>query len=268
VKTEFENLPELQEAFEAVKGQIFGPLNAALVRHKHQEILQEAKKKREQEIDPRGRPGLARDDPDRDRKERLEALLLVITSQRLAEKLRQTYGDLAALRDRARELLDRIEGLMKEARLDYQVLMDNAARHPITGEYIFLYADGRIETEDGRAVAPDEVASVDFDGKTTGEQKDAGLSRISELEHYEEEVTGISHGAASHQERMTDPDLDEEIRERAVDEAAKDADHMRQRLDEIGGKLGTKLRADHELSQETILEAKTSSSASITVPSL
>lgn len=269
VKTEFENLPDLQEAYEAVKGQLFGPLDPALVKLKHKEIVQEAKEKREQEFDPRGRLSLMRDDhAERDRKERLETLLLVITSQRLAEKLRETYKAFDDIRDRARELLERIEALLKDARHDYQALMNNAARHPVTGEPIFPYADGRVETEDGRAIAPDEVHGVDFTGKTRGERKDAGHSRISELEQYEEEVTGISGRAESHQERITDPDLGEAEREQAVDEAAKDADGMRRRLDEIGNGLGSKLREDQDLSRESTIEARPVSSASISVPSM
>jgi hypothetical protein len=242
VKAEFENTPDIGEAWVAAV-EFNGPVDPALIKLKHREIVQDAKEKREQEIDPRGRLGLARDDhAERDRKERLETLLLVITSQRLAEKLRETYKAFDDIRDRARELLERIEGLLRDARQGYQALMNNAARHPVTGEPIFPYADGRIETEDGRAVAPDEVHGVDFAGKTRGERKDAAQSRISELEQYEEEVTGINRRAESHQEHMTDPDLDEDEREQAVDEAAKDADALNRRLEEIEDRI------DHDLS--------------------
>lgn len=48
MKPIFDNLPDLDEAFEAVKGQLFGPLDPALVRLKHKEIVHEAKEKREQ----------------------------------------------------------------------------------------------------------------------------------------------------------------------------------------------------------------------------
>jgi len=269
VKTELENLPDLQEAYEAVKGQLFGPLDPALVKLKHKEIIIEAKEKREQEFDPRGRVSLSRDDPaERDRKERLETLLLVLTSQRLAEKLRETYAAFDGIRDKARELLERIEGLLRDARHDYQALIDNAARHPVTGEPIFPYADGRIETEDGRAVAPDEVQGVDFTGKTRGERKDAGHSRISELEQYEEEVTGIDRRAESHQERITDPDLDEDEREQAVDEAAKDADSMNKRLEEIDSSLGAMVGAEQDSRPRAVVETQRSATASIGVPSL
>ncbi len=265
MKTEFENTPDIGEAWVAAV-EFSGPVDPALIKLKHREIVQDAKEKREQEIDPRGRLGLARDDhAERDRKERLETLLLVITSQRLAEKLRETYKAFDDIRDRARELLERIEGLLRDARQDYQALMNNAARHPVTGEPIFPYADGSIETEDGRAVAPDEVQGVDFKGKTTGERKDAGHSRISELEQYEEEVTGIDCRAETHQERMTDPELDEDEREQAVDEAVRDADGMRRRLDEIGGRLEPRADVDREARP---VETLRSASTSITVPSL
>ncbi|HRQ27863.1 hypothetical protein [Hyphomicrobium sp.] len=269
MKPEFENLPDLAEAFEAVKGQLFGPLDPALVKLKHKEIIQDARERREQDLDPRGRLGFARDDhTERDRKERLETLLLAIASQRLAEKLRETSEALDGIRDKAQELLERIELLLKEARRDYQTLIENSARHPVTGESIFRYKDGRIETEDGRAVPPDEVQDVDFDGKTTGEEKDAGQSRILELEHYEEEVTGIDRRAESHQERMTDPELDESEREQAIDQAAQDADSMRQRLDDIGSRLGTKLSQGQDLRLESTIDARPSSSTSINIPSL
>jgi hypothetical protein len=266
VKTDFENVPDLGEAYEAVKGQLFGPIDPALVKLKHKEIIIEAKEKREQEIDPRGRLGVTRDDPaERDRKERLETLLLVITSQRLAEKLRETYKTFDDIRDKARELLERIEGLLRDARHDYQTLIDNAARHPVTGEPIFPYADGRIETEDGRAVAPDEVQGVDFTGKTRGERKDAAQSRVSELEQYEEEVTGIDRRAESHQERITDPGLDEDEQEQAVDQAAQDAEGLRKRLEEIESSLGA---TPHVERQARPVEALPTAGASIAVPSL
>ena len=112
------------------------------------------------------------------------------------------------------------------------------------------------------------MAKVDFDGKATGEQKDAGQSRISELEHYREEVSGITARTESHQNRITDPALDENEREQAVDEAAKDADAMQKRLDEIGSELGTNLREDRELGAGSTMEAVALSSASISVPSI
>lgn len=265
VKTEFENTPDIGEAWVAAV-ELNGPVDPALIKLKHREIVQDAKEKREQEIDPRGRLGLARDDhAERDRKERLETLLLVITSQRLAEKLRETYKAFDDIRDRARELLERIEGLLRDARQDYQALMNNAARHPVTGEPIFPFADGRIETEDGRAVAPDEVQGVDFKGKTTGERKDAGHSRISELEQYEEEVTGIDCRAETHQERMTDPELDEDEREQAVDEAARDADGMEKRLEEIENLVG---HAPTVRQKEMDTEIRLSAPASTAVPSM
>lgn len=267
LKAKFENLPDIGEAWIAAV-EFNGPVDPALIKLKHESNVKEIKVKREQEFDPRGRLGLARDDPDRDRKERLETLLLTITSQRLAEKLRETYKTLDDIRDKARELLDRIESLLKDARRDYQTLIDNAARHPVTGVPIFRYADGRVETEDGRAVAPDEVKGVDFHGKTTGEHKDAGQSRISELEQYEEEVTGISRRAESHQQRVTDPDLDEDEREQAVDEAAKDADSMRNRLEEIESNLGAKVGMDQDSRPKAVVENQRVTTASIDVPSL
>ena len=247
----FENFPDLDAAFEAVKGQLFGPLDPALVARKHKEILEDHKEKREQEFDPHGRLRLAGDDrTERDRKDRLEALLLTITSQRLAEKLRETYKAFDGIRDKAHELLERMNNLLRDARSDYQDLLNNAARHPVTGDAIFRYKDGRVENEDGRAVARDEVAKVDFDGKATGEQKDAGQSRISELEHFREEVIGITARAESHQNRITDPALDEDEREQAVDEAAKDAERMQKRLEEIDHFTVPELAASQEIRRE------------------
>ncbi len=269
MKQNIENIIDLEAAFEAVKGVLFGPLDPALVKLKHKEIIIEAKEKREQEFFTLGARSAASDDhAERGRKERMETLLLVFTSQRLAEKLRETYKAFDDIRDKARELLERIEGMLKDARHDYQALISNAARHPVTGESIFRYRDGRVETEDGRAVPPDEVHGVDFTGKTTGEHKDAGQSHISELEQYKEEATGIDNRAQTQQERMTDPELDEDEREKVVDDAAKDAGGMRRRLDEIGNCLGSKLREDQDLRRESTIEARPASSASIGVPSM
>jgi len=266
LKTDFKNLPNLDEAFEAVKGQLFGPLDPALVKLKHKEIIIEAKEKREQEFFTLGgRSATSDDHAERGRKERMETLLLVITSQRLAEKLRETYKAFDDIRDKARELLERIEGMLKDARHDYQALISNAARHPVTGEPIFPYADGRVETEDGRTVPPDEVQGVDFKGKTMGEHKDAGQSRISELVQYKEEATGIDSRAETYQECMTDPDLDEDEREQAVDESAKDAGGMRNRLEEIETNLGATVNFDPVARH---VEALPTTNPTITKPSL
>lgn len=266
MKPNIDNIADLEAAFEAVKGVLFGPLDPALVKLKHKEIIIEAKERREQEFFTLGGRSAASDDhAERGRKDRLETLLLVITSQNLAEKLHETYIAFDDIRDKARELLERIEGLLKDARHDYQSLISNAARHPVTGEPIFPYADGRVETEDGRTVPPEEVQGVDFKGKTMGDHKDAGQSRISELEQYKEEATGIDNGAVTHQERTTDPELDEDEREQVVDEAAKDADGLRNRLEEIETNLGATVHLDPVARH---VEALPTTHPTITKPSL
>lgn len=195
MKTEFENLPELQEAFEAVKGQLFGPLNAALVRHKHQEILQDAKEKRVQAIDPHGRLSLAGDDPaERDRKDRdsqTRTLTWLLANNSAYAALHADANK--AWRDAddaAEDALRQIEKALEEARIDQRALLERAPL--INGKRVFRDDDGSVWTEDDVRL-PDEVADgIQWRGdEPTRNEFKAGQARIDALIRSGDRVRGI-----------------------------------------------------------------------------
>lgn len=194
MKTESENLPELQEAFEAVKGQLFGPLNAALVRHKHQEILQEAKEKRVQALDPHGRLSLAGDDPDRDRKDRdsqTRTLTWLLANNSAYAALHADANK--AWRDAddaAEDALRQIEEALEAARIEQTALLERAPL--INGKRVFRDDDGSVWTEDDTRL-PDEVAAgIQWKGdEPTRSEFKAGQARIDELIRSGDRVRGI-----------------------------------------------------------------------------
>ena len=172
-------------------------------------------------------------DSRRSRAERLQLILMVIANERLAERLRETYKAFDDIRERVRELLERIERLLEQARRDYQDLMNNAALHPATGERILRFEDGHVETEDGRLMPPEEVQDVDFTGRTRGEARNAGSSWVLDLEQKKDRLLGIDRSAEAGQERMTDPNLTQEQRDKIEAEERRNADGLRKELEEI-----------------------------------
>lgn len=192
----------------------------------------------------------------RSRADRLNLLLNAIANERLRERVQETYKGLEGIRDKARELLERIERLLEKARNDYQELLNNAALHPDTGERIFQYKDGRVETEDGRDVTKETAGRVDHTGRTTGEQKDAAAANISELEQHQEEVIGIGREAGRHQDAVTAPDISEAERSKRVDAAEEAEKRMEKRMEELESvtiNVGSELRDDRSLASPFVV---------------
>lgn len=165
MKTDFENVPDLGEAYEAVKGQLFGPIDPALVKLKHKEIIIEAKEKREQEIDPRGRLGVTRDDPaERDRKDRdhqtrtLAWLLANDRAYREAhERAMLSFTNAGNAIDRAIEAGEKAHKTVRQQIDDY--LASTAQLKD--GRYVMIAPDGTYRDETGKPISPEDVAEVE-----------------------------------------------------------------------------------------------------------
>lgn len=195
MKPGFENLPDLAEAFEAVKGQLFGPLDPALVKLKHKEIVQDAKEKREQDIDPRGRLGLARDDhAERDRRDRdqnTRTLTWLLANNPAYAKLHadavQSWRD---TEEAAEDALRQIEAALEEARRDQERLIERAPL--MNGMRVFRDDDGSVWTEDDVRL-PDEVAAgIQWKGDEPRRTEfKAGQARIDELIRSGDRVRGV-----------------------------------------------------------------------------
>lgn len=220
MKTEFEDLPDLQEAYEAVKGQMFGPLDPALVKLKHSEIIQEAKEKREQDFDPRGRVSLARDDPDRDRKDRddrtrtLTWLLANDIAYREAhERAMLSFTNAGNAIDRA---IEAGEEAHKTVRQQIDVYLASTARLK-DGRYVMIAPDGTYRDETGKPISPEDVAELEgqpikefkpYEGLT--ERKAQIEQDLAELRGWSVEVGDMKNRAMDQENPMRDEPLSED----------------------------------------------------------
>lgn len=176
MKQDVENFPDLEAAFEAVKGVLFGPLDAAMVKLRFNEIVKDAKDKRELEMDPRTALGGVRvDREDRDRKDRdhrhltLTALLASNEAYRaLHEGIMAQLPEVEALLDDNQEKLDAIVDWEKKVLWEH--LERHAARLP-DGRFAFKGKDEHdkdvVLDENFKPVTPEEAEGVDFTGKMT-----------------------------------------------------------------------------------------------------
>lgn len=217
LKTGFENLPDLDEAFEAVKGQLFGPLDPALVKLKHKEIIIEAKEKREQEFDPRGRRSLARDDHDSDRKERehqtrtLTWLLANDRAYREAhERAMQSFTNAGNAIDRAIETGEKAHKRVRQQIDDY---LASTARLK-DGRYVMVAPDGTYRDETGKPISPEDVAEVEgepikafkpYEGLT--ERKTQIDQDLAELRGWSVEVGDMHNRAADDKNAVSRDEL-------------------------------------------------------------
>lgn len=165
MKTGFENLPDLDEAFEAVKGQLFGPLDPALVKLKHKEIIIEAKEKREQEIFTLGARSAASDDhAERGRKDRdtqTRTLTWLLANDRA---YREAHERAMASITNAGNAIDRAiaagEKALDKARHQIDDYLRSTARLS-DGRYVMIDNDGTYRDETGKPISADDVSAVE-----------------------------------------------------------------------------------------------------------
>lgn len=177
MKQETEGAPDLEAAFDAVmKAGFSGPLDPGFVKLKFNEIVKDAKEKRELEMDPRAAFGGARDDREkRDRKDRdhqhmtLTALLASNAAYRaLHEEIMAQLLEVESLLDDNQEKLDATVDREKKALRE--LLERHAVRLP-DGRSVFKGTDKHgndvIVDETFKPVQPEEAEGVDFTGKMT-----------------------------------------------------------------------------------------------------
>lgn len=238
MKTEPEDLPDIGEAWIAAV-EFNGPVDPALIKLKHKEIVLEAKEKREQELDPRGRHSLARDDPaERDRRSRdydRLTIMALLGSEHLRQRLGDLYEGFDGTRGKGRDIAARLAELDEKLDRWNNQIMANAARDPLTGKAIFQYQDGRVIDEDGNDVPAERIAGVDFTGKTPAEEKaayDATRTEVDELKEGLSNALGDLDGIEADLNRSIaeNPDKAGEMMDKA-ERAYKGVDR---RVDEIG----------------------------------
>ncbi|MBY0226132.1 MAG: hypothetical protein K2Q28_10040 [Hyphomicrobium sp.] len=248
------NLLDLNEAFEAVKGQLFGPLDPALVRLKHKEIVQEAKEKREQDVDPRGRLSLMRDDlAERDRKDRdvhARTLTWLLANDRA---YRQSHERAVASFTNAGNAIDRAimagEKALDKTRQQIDDYLRSTARLS-DGRYVMIDQNGIYRDEAGGEISAEDVAEVDgkpikafkpyevLDGRKTVVARD-----LAELRGWSVEVGDMHNRAADEESPASRQELDD-MTERA-DDLEQSAMEKQQRFEAAPG-YGSTQEADIE----------------------
>lgn len=195
MKPNIDNIADLEAAFEAVKGVLFGPLDPVLVKLKHKEIIIEAKEKREQEFFTLGGRSAASDDhaergrKDRDTQTRTLTWLLANNAAyaQLHAKALDTWRDTEGAADKA---LSEIEAALDNARIEQQKLLERAPL--VGGKRVFRDDDGSVWTEDD-ARLPDEIAAgLQWKGDEPSRKEfKAGKGRIDELVRSADKIRGI-----------------------------------------------------------------------------
>ncbi|AHB50017.1 hypothetical protein W911_06045 [Hyphomicrobium nitrativorans NL23] len=252
VKPEFENLPDLAEAFEAVKGQLFGPLDPALVKLKHKEIIQDARDRREQDLDPRGRLGLARDDhAERDRRDRdhnVRTLTWLLANDRA---YREAHERAAASFTNAGNAIDRAieagEKAHESLRRQIDGYLTSTARLS-DGRYVMIDVDGTYKDETGKPITPEDASEVEGQPIKTFRPYEVLTERKARIERDLDELRGWSvevgdmHNKANDDENPASREELSDLAERADDLAARAKEKQNEFEQSSPG-----LIADHQL---------------------
>lgn len=234
LKSIFENLPHLQEAYEAVKGQLFGPLDPALVKLKHHEIIIEAKEKREQEVDPRGRLSLMRDDhAERDRKDRnaqTRTLTWLLANDRAYREAHEraiaSFTNAGNAIDRAIEAGERALEKLRRQMDDY---LHSTARLS-DGRYVMIDKDGTYRDQTGGEISAEDVAEVDGQSVKAFEPYEVLDGRKAQFERDLAELRGWSVEVGDMHNRETDEESPASREE--LSEMTERADDLAERAEE------------------------------------
>lgn len=269
MKTEFENLPDLQEAYEAVKGQLFGPLDPALVKLKHHEIIIEAKEKREQEVDPRGRLSLMRDDhAERDRKDRnahnrtLTWLLANDRAYREAhERALASFANAGNAIDRAIEAGEQALAKLRRQIDDY---LHSTARLS-DGRYVMIDEDGTYRDEAGGEIRAEDVAEVEGQPIKPFKPYEVLEGRKAQFERDLAELRGWSVEVGDMHNRATDEESPASREE--LDDMTERADDLADRAQEV--QRGFEQNStDSTVDRERMAEESLGNTATMAIPKL
>lgn len=165
LKQNIENIIDLEAAFEAVKGVLFGPLDPALAKLKHKEIIIEAKEKREQEFFTLGGRSAASDDhAERGRKDRethTKTLTWLLANDRA---YREAHERAMASITNAGNAIDRAIAAGEKALEKARHHIDNYLRSTTRlsdGRYVMIDSDGTYRDETGKPISADDVSAVE-----------------------------------------------------------------------------------------------------------
>lgn len=239
MESKWDNFPDLGEAFEAVKGVLFGPLDAGFLRHKFGEIVRERVEKRDLEMNPRGLFGLERDERElRERKDRyqhnltLTALLAQDAAYRAAhQRAMDAIGDAGRAIGRAIERLQGTKDANRKAMEDYLL---TTARLP-DGRYVMVDEQGRYWDQNNDEVRAEEAAALVGEVKAHGPYKarsefadeiDKGLAELGVMEA----ENGDRHAAATRDKDPATLEEQEEIADQA-EKAEEQADELIERME-------------------------------------
>ena len=233
----FDNSPDLEAAFEAVKGTLFGPLDPALVKLKHKEIIKDAKEKRDQDVDPRGRLSLARDDQaERDRKDRaahtrtLTWLLANDRAYREAhERAMRSFTNAGNAIDRAIEAGEKARERVTRQIDEY---LTSTARLS-DGRYVMIDADGSYWDEGGQPISAEDIAEV-------------GGQTIKPFKPYEamtERKVQIDHDLAALRDWSVEVgDMHNKVTDNDQPSSREELDGMKRRADDVAARAEEKQR--------------------------
>lgn len=233
MKNDFEGFPDLEAAYEAVKGLLFGPPDPATVKLKFNEIVKDAKDKREVETNPLSVLAHARDERE-SRKDRdhqnltLTALLASNAAYRAAhERAMEGLPELGRAMD---DFQDDIDDALVNAKKALKADLERVAGRLPDGRYVFKGRDGSIVDEDLNAVSAQEAEGVDFTGKMTLEEY---RERKNEVDHLEK-LAGDNR-----RDRVRIGEIHEDLTDQenppsqeTVESHAREKDEIKERLDQ------------------------------------
>lgn len=166
MKHEFDGFPDLEAAFEAVKGMLFGPLEPHVVKNKFNEIVKDAKDKRELEVNGLGPAGLAHQERDRsDRRDRdHQNLTLTALLASNAEYRRAHEAAMKAFAGAGNAIDDAIEAGEKALADVTEKIEDYLASTPRLqdGRYVmFDPKDGLYKDQNFEVIKEEDLAGID-----------------------------------------------------------------------------------------------------------
>lgn len=235
VKWNVENLPELEEAFEAVKGQLFGPPDPAAVKLKHKEIIKDAREKREREFFTLGGRSNASDDhAERGRKDRdfqtrtLTWLLANDRAYREAhERAMASFTNAGSAIDRA---IEAGEKALDKARRQIDDYLRSTARLS-DGRYVMIDGDGTFRDETGAAISADDVAKVDGQPIKAFKPYEELTAGVADIERDLAELRGWSVEVGDMHNKANDDKVP--ASRETLDDMKKRADDMAERAKEM-----------------------------------
>jgi hypothetical protein len=210
LKQETEGFPDLEAAYEAVKGVLFGPLDAATVKLKFNEIVKDAKDKRELEQGPLGILATHREDREtRDQRDHQTLTLTVLLASNAA--YRALHEEIMAQLPEVENLLDdnqdKLDEIVAREKMTLEADLERVAGRLPDGRFVFKGRDGSIVDENLKPLEGEDAEAakkIDFTGKMT-------------LEQYRERRKPVDEAVQSADENRRDRVRVGEIRERNTD---------------------------------------------------